>query len=115
MSDFEAFVLTKGIPFNEVATPLDRLLLRVGVISKPLAILSYFNRALWYSIVFSILFVGTVELLLRLLVGTSFLTSLTPREVFISALLLVCFGPVTASFSSKKFKKHRAVILTFKS
>jgi hypothetical protein len=113
MSNFEKFCLTNNIPLKEVVAPLERVLLRLGFISKPIGMLSYWRRSIWFSILFSVMFLGTFELILRL-VGTSFLTAVPPTERLISVFALLCFGPVTAFFSMRAIKKHRDILITFR-
>lgn len=113
VSDFETFILAKGIPISEVTTPLERLLLRLGLISKPVGMFSYPIRALWFSITFCGLFLGVIELTLRLLFEISFFTSLPPTVIFLSIIILLSFGPVAAYFSVRAMQRHRDVLKFF--
>lgn len=113
MNKFEKFLLEKGIPIQKVSTPLERLLMRIGLISMPIGLLSYWKRAIWFSLAFAILFVGTVEIFLQLFVRVSFFT-LVPREIVIKCVcILLLFGPITAFFSRISIKKHRNALESF--
>lgn len=113
MNKFETFLSKKGIPIGDVTTPFERLLMRMGLISMPIGLLNYSIRSIWFSIAFTALFLGFIELVLEVLAGISFFTSVPPLIIFISVCILLSFGPIAAYFKNKSIEKHRSALMSF--
>jgi hypothetical protein len=110
MSKFESFLSEHGIPIGELATPAERLLMRLGLITSPVGLLNYPVRALWFSVLFTVMYLGSIELILRGFLQISFFSAIPLELVVLSICILLLFGPFAAYFSCQSAMKHRAVL-----
>lgn len=113
MNKFEIFLFEKGIPISEVATPFERVLMRIGLLTIPVGLLNYPIRAIWFSMLFTLSLLGLFEFVVQVIVGRSLFTTVSTPDLLLAIFSLLLFGPIAAYFSNKKAEKHRNILQVF--